>query len=569
MKSGWWFRFVSFMVILVGAIALIIPTVTKMNTQTSSYPIKSKVNLGLDLQGGLYMVLGIDFNKLYRDEIRNSARKTAEYLTKEGMPAQVGSEDFSVVTDPKIAIVLSDASLLSKAKDKLLESFGYTLRFAGEKDSSLIIGLSQTYITEVEKNSLDKSIEVIRNRIDEFGVTEPEIISQGNDRIVVQLPGIKDAAKAKELIGKTAKLEFKLVNDEFSGAKLNELLEKAKASNIVYKTGDKYSSYVQQINDFLKADLPEGYEVAFEKIVTRQTNETSIGNAYLVEAVASLTGDELQDARISMDSQMNRPYVSMEFKPAGATKFESLTADNVGKRMAIVLDKNVYSAPAINEKIAGGRAQITLGNGNYNDVLSEAKDLALVLRAGALPVELEFQEQRIIGPSLGGDSIDKAVLASIVGVLVLFLWTIYYYRVSGIIAVVLLMVDVVLVLAALVSFGATLTLPGIAGIALTVGMAVDASIVIYERIKEELATGASAILSVQMGFEKAFWSILDANLTTAFAGICLMNFGTGPIRGFAVTLLIGIAATVYTGYFVAKMFFEYYMYKVNGRKISI
>ncbi|MEX0798043.1 MAG: protein translocase subunit SecD, partial [Bacteriovoracaceae bacterium] len=250
-------------------------------------------------------------------------------------------------------------------------------------------------------------------------------------------------------------------------------------------------------------------------------------------------------------------------------QFEEVTGENIGKRLAIILDNNVYSDPVIQSRIGGGNAQITLGQGNYNDTLKEARDLSLVLRAGALPVELQFQEQRIVGPSLGADSIEKAQSAGLIAAALVFIFILLFYKGAGVISLTALGLNVVFVLACLVGLEATLTLPGIAGIVLTVGMAIDGNIIIYERIKEELRQGTPVREAVETGFSRAFWTILDANLTTAVAGLMLLNFGTGPIRGFAVTLLIGIGATIYTAYFVSKVFFEAYMERNRGKSVSI
>ena len=270
-----------------------------------------------------------------------------------------------------------------------------------------------------------------------------------------------------------------------------------------------------------------------------------------------------------IDQENNSPYVALEFKPTGAKLFEEVTGNNKGKLMAIVLDGNVYSAPQIRDRIAGGSAQITLGQGNYENNMREARDLALVLRAGALPVELVFEEQRVVGPSLGADAIEKAQLASVVGSLLVFVFMMIYYKLSGFIACVTILVNVLFTLGILIAVDATLSLPGIAGIALTVGMAVDGNIIIYERIREEIRAGLTPYEAVRTGFDRAFWTILDANLTTALAGLCLLNFGTGPVRGFAVTLLIGIATTVYTSYFVSKVLFELYVGKGTRKNLSI
>ena len=297
--------------------------------------------------------------------------------------------------------------------------------------------------------------------------------------------------------------------------------------------------------------------------------ETQNSIPYVVDINSRLDGDDLQDARVRIDQQKNQPYVGLEFKSSGAKKFEEVTGENIGKRMAVILDGNVYTAPVIQARIAGGHAQITLGSGGFNKVMKEARDIALVLRAGALPVQLDFEEQRIVGPSLGQDSIIKARTASIIGAILVFVFILIYYKLSGVMAICTLSMNILFVLAALVGFEATLTLPGIAGIALTIGMAVDANIIIYERIREEIRKGVSNYKAVEGGFAQAFWTIIDANITTALAGFCLFNFGTGPIRGFAVTLLIGIVATVYTAYFVGKLFFEFYMNKVEGQDLSI
>jgi preprotein translocase subunit SecD len=568
MAKGWWFRFSLLTALLVWALMAVTPSFFNLK-EDSAFPLKSKINLGLDLQGGLYMVLGIDFNKVYRDEVVGYARKTQSVLKDAGIESTLGTVDTSDVKDPKHTIIISKESDVDAAKSKIREFFSYPLRLTKDEGTTLQYGLGRDFIREIEDSALSKSIEVIRNRIDEFGVTEPEIVSQGNDRIVVQLPGVKDINRAKDLIGKTAKLEFKFVNDEIAPTALTEWMDKAKAAGIEFKKGEKFSEYLKAINTHLANDLPKGFEIAFSKTLSKTTNEITNLEPYLVEAAASLTGEELQEAIVRIDQQENRPYVGLEFKPNGAKIFEQITGANIGKRLAIVLDGNVYSAPVVQGRIGGGSAQITLGVGDYNTVMSEARDLALVLRAGALPVELVFEEQRVVGPSLGADAIDKAQVAALIGSFLVLAFMCFYYKLSGIIATVTIILNVLFTLSLLIAFGATLSLPGIAGIALTVGMAVDGNILIYERIREELRAGMTAFEAVRTGFEKAFWAIADANITTALAGICLLNFGTGPVRGFAVTLLIGIVTTVYTSYFVSKILFEMYVGKGNRKTLSI
>lgn len=566
MKGKWWFSFSFLLVLAVISVMSLVPTVKPIGEE-SSYPFKSKINLGLDLQGGLYMVLGIDFNKVYRDETRSMGTKLLFALEDNGLKGEVLDLDQSIPEDPKVTIAVTQGDL-EVAREKMREYSRNVMRLTGEEGNKFTYGLVSTYKGQMSSQAVTKSIEVIRNRIDEFGVTEPEIIALGENRIVVQLPGVKDIDRAKDLIGKTAKLEFKLVNDEVSLASVNEWLSKAEAQGIVYKKGDRYSEYLEKLNTFLKEDLPKGFILAFEK-KTNAKGDILEQTPYVVEEVSKLTGEELQDASTQIDPQKNEPYVSMTFKSQGAKLFETITGNNVGKRLAVILDGNVYTAPNINQRIGGGRAQITLGFGTFNQLLDQAKDISLVLRAGALPVELDFEEQRVVGASLGADSIDKAKVASVIGAIMVLLFILVYYRTSGLLAIMTLTLNVVFVLACLVAFEATLTLPGIAGIALTVGMAVDANIIIYERIREELRKSGAHFKAVEGGFNSAFWTIIDANITTALAGLMLLNFGTGPIRGFAVTLLIGIVATVYTSYFVSRMFFDFYVNKSKDGKISI
>lgn len=565
MKTNWWVRFSVLLVFIAASVIVLLPTVMKFD-ENGSYPVKSKINLGLDLQGGLYMILGIDFKKVYRDEVQTYARKVESVLKDQEMGVTIGALDASDVNDPKQTLSLAKASDMDAAKKKVKEMFGNTIRITMEENEKFQIALAHAVKTQIEEQSVGKSIEVIRNRIDEFGVTEPEIIAQGEDRIVVQLPGVRDIERAKDLIGKTAKLEFKIVNDTIAPATLQTWMTKAQGAGIVYKKGERFSDYIKKMNEFLAADLPVGHELAFEK---SKSGDESLNIPYVIEATPRITGDDLADARVQIDQQKNEPYVSMEFKTQGAKRFEEATGANVGRRMAVVLDGNVYSAPMIQGKIAGGNAQITLGGVDFNKTMSEARDLALVLRAGALPVQLDFLEQRTVGPNLGNDSIEKAKIASLIGCGLVFLFALFYYKFSGVIAIVTLLLNVLFTVAILVAIDATLTLPGIAGIALTVGMAVDTNIIIFEKIRDEVRKGISNFKAYEMGYNSALWTILDAHITQAAAGFCLLNFGTGPIRGFAITLLIGIAVTVYTAYYVSKIFYELYMDKTDGKELSI
>ncbi len=347
MTRSWWYR-VSLLVFLsVVAIMSVIPTFLNLDEEKSSFPVKSKINLGLDLQGGLYMVLGIDFNKVYRDEVKNYIKKATDLLKDEGIASEMGEVTVTDPEDPWHSLVISDPQALEGAMAKIKEFFGYPLRLVKSEGNTLTYALGRDFRTDIEENAVKKSIEVIRNRIDEFGVTEPEIVSQGDDRIVVQLPGVKDIERAKDLIGKTAKLSFRLVNEEVSPATLAGWMQKAKADGLEYKRGQRFSDYAYEMNQKFKEEIPKGYQLVFKKVLNKATNEVQDLKPYVVESTASVTGEEVQDATVRIDQQDNLPYVSITFKTQGAEMFEKVTGDNVGKRLAIILDNNVYSDPVI------------------------------------------------------------------------------------------------------------------------------------------------------------------------------------------------------------------------------
>ena len=565
MSRSWWAKFflLGFFVVLSGI--YVFPTVANLDLDTTRFPYKHKINLGLDLQGGLYMVLGVDFNKVFRDVVDRQSSSLADRLkekgievrslkvVKEGMPAD----------DPRISFDFDDTK--RDELYKLLKKEFWTLRLAGESKGHFELGLSHDYRTEVRDRTLNQSIEVIRNRIDSFGVSEPSIASQGTDRVVVELPGVKEIDRAKDLIGRTAKLEFKMVDDKsMSPEQLTNLIsEIEKKNNLSYKEGQKFSEYVRKLNELAKDKIPATDEIAFARPKINSDQEGRI--PYLLFSKTEVTGDDLQDANVQIDQENRRPYVGFSLNPRGASLFDKLTGDNVGHRLAIVLDNIVHSAPVIQTRIGGGHGQITLGQGDGDALMKEAQDLAIILRAGALPAQLDFLEQRVVGPSLGQDSIHKGALASLIGSVVVFIFVMIYYQVSGMIAVFSLLLNVLFVLAILVGLDATLTLPGIAGIALTVGIAVDSNVVIYERIREELRHGKRPSGAVDAGFQKAFRTILDANVTNAAAAVVLLMYGTGPIKGFAVTLLVGIITTLFTAVFVCRLVFDVYLKYLEDR----
>ncbi|MDR2395924.1 MAG: protein translocase subunit SecD [Endomicrobium sp.] len=390
------------------------------------------------------------------------------------------------------------------------------------------------------KDAVDRATEIIRNRIDQFGVAEPMIAKQGDKWIVIQLPGIKDPKAAKDLIGKTALLEFRIVNNS---------QEAGRALDLLTNKGIKPAQYREDPSKYLEIEisLPEG-----SSIFEGKGNE-----GYYVLDKALLTGAALTNAKVEFGGQFGQPIVSIEFSKEGGRIFADITERNREKNLAIVLDGIVQSAPVIRNRIPDGKAII---EGSFN--AEDARLLATVLRAGALPAPVRVIEERTVGPSLGDDSIKKGFMSSLIGVIVVFIFMFVYYRTSGIIADIALALNLIILMAVMAYFQFTLTLPGVAGIALTLAMGVDANVLILERIREELGTGKTTRVAVDIGYQKVFWTIFDANFTTLIAAIFLFQFGTGPIKGFAVTLSIGLIISMFTAITVTKLIYEF-LFKEN------
>ena len=561
MNRSWWLRFGLLMFFFVVAVVHVYPTVANLNVETTKFPFKKKVNLGLDLQGGLYMVYGVDFKKVYAETLRRSAEGVATALGKEGVTAKVAANAAGGEEDPQVEIQF-DPAQEAKVKD-LLSKNEYSLRVMERKAGSYTLALARDYRATIKDHTLSQSVQVIRNRIDEFGVTEPSIATKGENRVVVELPGVKDVERAKALVGRTARLEFKMVNTDFQGNVAQLVADVVKEKNLTFKEGQKFSEYVAAVNAGLKGKIPEDSQVLFER---KPGNENI---PFLLYSKTEITGSELSDAMVTQDQQTQSPQVSFQMNPRGAVDFETLTRNNVGKLLAIVLDDVVYSAPRINSPIPGGSGVITLGTAIGEEAYKEARDLSIVLRAGALPAQLDLLEQRAIGPSLGADSIKHGLTASFVGCILIFIFMSIYYRMSGVVATVSLILNGLFTLAILIGMDATLTLPGIAGLALTIGMAVDSNVIIFERIRDELMEGKSVTASVHAGFDKAFACIFDANITHGIVATILLNFGTGPMRGFAVTLLIGIVTTLFCAVTVCKLFFDYYLESKQNKLESL
>jgi preprotein translocase subunit SecD len=525
-------KFVLYAAISLFAILLLLPTLTSELPQwwTKIFP-SEKIHLGLDLQGGMHLILEVESEKAVESYVERIKNNLKDDLKDRGIPAG------KVEREKKDQIILEVSGEKGKWEKLLSERYSIMQELSSSEIGGGIwrIGLvlDSKQADHIKKNAIDQALETIRNRIDQFGVSEPEITLQGTDRILIQLPGIKDPHRAINLIGRTALLEFKLVDEE----------------------GD--------IEAALKGNIPEGDIILYQRSVDPKTGGVK-KIPYLLKEKTLMTGEVLKDARVSLDSQFHEPYVALEFDDIGAKLFEQITGANVKKRLAIILDNNVYSAPVIQERIAGGRAQIT---GRFDT--KEAGDLAIVLRAGALPAPVKIIEERTVGPSLGQDSIQKGMISTLISAVLVVFFMIFYYRVSGIIADVALTLNIVLTLATLAIFRATLTLPGIAGLVLSVGMAVDANILVHERIKEELRWGKTPRAAIDQGYHRAFVTIIDSNLTTLIAGVLLYQFGTGPVRGFAVTVCIGILANIFTAVYITRWIFDFITLKLGVKRLSI
>ena len=479
-----------------------------------------QIRLGLDLRGGTYLLLTVDLEKA----VENSLDQYAEEFRRALSEAEAGIVNIRREGNTLRFSTNSEADR-TKVQDILAERFPILEpRIGAGSSSDIVVDLDNSQVEALQQYAVDQSLETIRNRIDQFGVAEPVIQRQGDRDILVQLPGIQDPERAKELIGRTAVLEFKLVAAEGSTRETETL------------NG--------QDRDPLSGE--------------------PIRTTYTLEKQTLLTGDGVADARVRPSVDIEGPYVELILNNRGAETFEEITGANVGRRLAIVLDNTVYSAPVIRDRIGGGHASIT---GGFD--IKEARDLAIVLRAGALPAPVTIAEERTVGPSLGRDSIEQGATSFIIGGALVVVFMVVYYNLAGVLADLALALNILLLLAALAMLDATLTLPGIAGIVLTVGMAVDANVLINERMREEVRLGKGARAAVESGYERALPAIFDSNITTFLSGLILFQFGSGPIKGFAVTLCIGIISTVFTTVFCTRAVYDYFLARRRLSTLSV
>ena len=484
--------------------------------------INKKINLGLDLRGGSYLLLEIDNRPIILQKLQVKLTSLKNDLIKNDIKFKnikaIGNKilfDVDEVHKNKFIKIFEDKnSTINNYFDKY-KAFEFEYEIINE---TISVFYSKYGIIELKNSSIDQALEIVRRRIDELGTNEPNILKRGNERILVELPGLDDPSRIKNLLGKTANLTFRFISQQ------NE---------------ENFGS---------------------EKLKFENSEEEALVSKRII-----LSGDNLIDAQPRMDSQTNQTIVSFSLDRLGAKRFGKATTEGVGRRLAIVLDNKIISAPIIKDAIVSGNGQITGGGLDFQS----ATDLALLLRSGALPAPLNIIEERTVGPDLGQDSINSGIISLIIGFSLVIIFMIIRYKIFGLIANAALIVNLFLLVGILTIFEATLTLPGIAGIILTVGMAVDANVLIYERIKEELKIENNKIIAFDDGYKKSRTTILDANITTLISAFILFFMGSGPVKGFSITLGVGILTTLFSVYFLARQLTSFYVYKNKDNHISL
>ncbi len=526
---------------------------------------EQELNLGLDLRGGLYMELSVDLEEAQRHQLNLLATDLGRYVFKDKFPEASpsiidgGLISINVKAEARQAII--DALRAARYDDRVLT----LLPASSASPNTLIIKPTDNYFKTLSNDTLEQASNAVRNRIDRYGVSEAGVSKLGSGRLAVEIPGVKNPDQVIDIIRRTGKLEFRLVDNTLNKDQITQLIATKKTELSLTEEYDRES--VKKLNAALKDALPKDTSLAFEIERSRDNKTIKKATPYLVSNNVTVSGDMLSNAKV--DSNNGSPIVSMSFNKTGTKNFGDLTKDNIGRSLAIVLDGTVMSAPRINSAITGGEAMIELGMGTYESLQREAKDLTLILKEGALPASLTVESKNIIGPSLGQESIDSGLKSLLLAALIVVVFMIFYYRVGGLVANLALAINVLFIFAILCLFQASLSLPGIAGIVLTMGMAVDANVLIFERMREERIIGKTVEAVVGAGYDNAMSAIVDGNLTTLISGLVLFEFGTGPIKGFASTLMIGIVTTMFTAIIVSRAFYDWMLTRDSLKKLIL
>ena len=552
--------------------------------------MESHVNLGLDLAGGIHLVLGVDLDKAIENKTNRLTQRIADRFTRDEIDVERVEQLGGDKADHIEVVTKQPEDLEKYIKDMSKIEF----EIVEKEPTRLVHRLAEEYITRLKTDAVAQAMRSIRNRVDSLGVAEPQINARGGNQIVVQLPGLEDPEAARRVLGKTAQLEFRMVLDEDTTT--SEM--KSKLPEGVVYCADSYQKpngsqgqdrYLiaadrNRLVEVLSGALSGDKAAAIQEVESRSRSflrrscsgplpvedDAKLYRSYTLTRSIPLSGDHVVDAYVASDPQTGKPEVSLIFNEPGRKIFGDLTTKNVGNRFAIVLEGMVDSAPVIQTAITGGSCRITLGSmGDRNQVFREAEQLAIVLKSGALPAPITIEQDRTVGSSLGEDSIRAGRNAILGGSILVIIFMVFYYGFAGVVADVALTLNLLFILAVLGMFGATLTLPGIAGMVLTIGMAVDANVIIFERIREELRRGKTAKSALSVGYDNAMSAIVDANLTTGIAGIVLWQYGSGPIKGFAVTLVVGIMASLFTAIYVTRTIFEWRISRSQDATLSV
>ncbi len=621
MERSWYFRVLLILSAVVAAWLFLWPSLDQAGWVSAPDWVKARferrISPGLDIRGGLRLMYEVEVDEYIRDRRDRYSEQMVRELgallgvIEEDEMDSISREQLATVGERVtvqrvgrrgVRVVFNEQDDKSRFDTEWLQRKFPDLRLSGDEGLQVDLTMREDRILELTETAVEQAKLTVSNRIDGLGLREATVIGRESD-LIVEIPGADQAAfdRIREIIATTARLEFKVLDEE--GTTLLRDLDRATLPEGVTvesegapagETRPSVTSYFllsrapkcndrdetcrsarERLEGFLETvQVPDDHQLVVNELsasdLTDLGRDEEAWRTFYVFRTTNVTGEDVEDAFTTFDPQEgNRPVVSLQFNAAGATKFEEMTGRNVKRRMAIVLDGKAESAPVIQARIGGGRAQITLGSGDYNRLMDEANALVVVLRAGALPAPLRPANEQLIGPTLGRDSVEKGITGALVGIAIVLLFMLVYYQVAGIIADLMVVLNVLFMLAIMAAFEATLTLPGIAAIALTVGMAVDANVLIIERMREELRAGKSPRSAVDQGFGRAFSSVVDSQLTTFIAGVVLFQYGSGPIKGFAVMLMIGIVTSLFTGVFCSKVIMDWLVRGARVKRLKV